>query len=324
MKLPTQTISFERRNIGHSMRHSVELPVLDAACDIAAKWTSWGREIPILHVDGRFYRRARRPFDDNLPEPPGWAVQSLTALNELTAADIYTEGGRLALYEGRLMAAIAKPVWLLRVEDSGNRMHVRENARQAVTVRFSADFASNSWRSLDALKPSQAPAVAFSLTRRAAAEALVPALVADVPYGSLQPSNDQLEILRPDLFETDDVMLSITLIGQMVVGLGHGVVSVLPRAAIDYWLMLRRLLEGHVKAESPELIAIHANSRSLLEHLRDIRSADQEITTQLKRARNACTLLMHRAAADLAPELTAQPEIELGGVAANELAGLAI
>lgn len=323
MKLPTRTISFERQNIGHSVRHSIELPELDGACDIAARWISWGREIPILHVAGQFYRRARRPFDDGLPEPPGWAVQSLTALKELTAADV-DAGGRLALYEGRLMAAIAKPVWLLRVEDSGNRMHVRENARQAVTLRFSADFGSNSWRSLNALKPSQAPAVAFSLTRRAAAEALAPGLVADVPFGSVQPSNDRLEILRPDLFDADDVMLSMTLMGQMLIGLGHEVVGVLPRAAIDHWLMLRRLLEGHVKAESAELFAIHANTRSLLEHLREARSAYHEITTQLKRTRNACTLLMHRAAADLAPELIAQAEIELDNVGANQLAELAI
>lgn len=176
-------------------------------------------------------------------------------------------------------------------------------------MRFSAAFGSNSWRAISPLTTSQPPTVAFSLERRAVADGLVPLVVADVPYGSVQADYDRLRIVRPELFRTDDVMLSIELMSQMIVGLGHGTVANLPRAAIDDWLALRQLLDGAVRAETPELSAIYRRTRSLLDHLRAARGPDNDAATLLKRARNACALLLHRASADLSPALRDDPEI---------------
>ncbi|MGY3582427.1 hypothetical protein ACVIGB_000649 [Bradyrhizobium sp. USDA 4341] len=317
--LPTQSITFRRDRFG--LERTVCLPVLDGACETVARWTSWGAEFPIIHADNRFYRVARRYSDDG--ERPALALQHLSERAELSEVDIDLARDRLALHKGRLMAAIAKPVWLLRVEDTGNRMHIRENARQGITVRFSADFGSDFWRSIDPLTTSQAPTVAFSLRRRAEAEVLVQPLAGEIPYGDIQSSTDRVEVLRPDLFEVDDVAVSTRLMGQMIIALGHAAAPALSRAAIDEWLALRILFGAQTAADTAELAAIWRHTTAFLDHLRITETSAPELNTVLKRARNACTLLVHRAAADLSPKLRASSGADLD-VNAIELAAATI
>jgi hypothetical protein len=306
VKPETRSVTFRRDRFG--LERTVNLPVLDGLCEAAARWTSWQTELPILHAQGRFYRIARRPTGDH--DSLALTMQHLSERGELSEVDIDLASDRLAVHEGRLMAAIAKPVWLVRIEDNGNRMHVRQNARQAIVVRFSADFGGNFSRSIEPVTTSQPPTVAFSLSRRAEADALVQSLLPEIPYGDVQPGHDRVEMLRPDLFQVDDVALSTRLVGQMIVALGHTAAPVLGRGAIDEWLALRATLFGNVAADSAELAAIHRHASAFLGHLRRTDAGTSELSTVLKRARNACALLVGRASADLSQELRANPEFD--------------
>lgn len=304
MKPATQSVTFRRDRFG--LERTVDLPVLDGLCETVAMWTSWQTEFPILHAQGRFYRIAKRPTGGR--DALALTLQDLSERAELSEIDIDLAGDRFAVLEGRLMAAIARPVWLVRIEDSGNRMHVRQNARQAITMRFSADFGSDFWRSIEPVTTSQPPTVAFSLCRRAEAEALVQSLVSEVPYGDVQACRDRVELLRPELFQADDVAMSIHLVGQMIVALGHTAAPVLGRSAIDEWLALRTTLTGNVTAETAELASIYRHAAAFLGQLRTTEAGTPELSTVLKRARNACALLVKRASADLSAELRAAPE----------------
>lgn len=314
----------QRQAVRVERNEKVRLPVIRQST-LAARISDYNRDgHPVYHADGVFYGHAAATRLNGDPKTvltelfkPSYSSSS--EAGPLGESDIASLGQRYAVHgeTGALLERIHEPVWIVETRDTGGRMNVRENAKQAVMSRLSYE-PRRPVQVFDGgpVSPSGPPRVMFALMRAHAAEGLLPGVAADTGWGQVENWRaDRVEMLRPDLFKIDDRAGSLRMIGPMMVNLGHAVCPALSRAGIERWIDLRRRVGAAASeqdyAEIQDLVA------GLLRELRDLRSENKDLNVMLKRARNCAAMFVHRLDVDnsYAREADAEIDLDVTGIA---------
>jgi hypothetical protein len=154
------------------------------------------------------------------------------------------------------------------------------------------------------IPPSESPRIAFPANRKADVDACMARLHELHPRSTLFPSGHCCEILRPDVLRGDTLAMSVSAVSRALVESTHRALPVLPRAAVEAWMGLRRL----AAVNDPVAFARAAAAFSALLHLPPA-NVDPEALKWKRRAHVQADMLALRLAAE--PDLAQVDELDL-------------
>lgn len=202
--------------------------------DPAMTISFYGRSFHVFASDGKLYAPVRQGYqsEGSISADFSRFLMSIPHhADERWVRLISDTEEALAVVNGIACEAVSEPYWSISFRSADK--HDRPSQIRC-DLSLKRDFPEN-------IPPSEAPQIAFRVDGKADLDACMARLHELHPRTSLFPTANQCTVYRHKVLKADTFAMSVRAIAHGLVGAAHKALPVLPRAAVEVWMELRKM-----------------------------------------------------------------------------------